>query len=243
MERGTEHHALHIIYGSHPCVAVECALQLKNQVWTTREVVPPTQVLVMRRRFGAPTVPAIEFANGDRVQGSRAIMQRLDELVPEPPLYSSDPDIRRRADEAEAWGDSELQMIARRLLFAGFRRNKGVMHTYQAGARIRFPRIVTRIAAPVVIAGEWRVHGMTSEQIRRDIDELPQTFDRIDHWIADGVLDNGQTSAADLQVAASLRLLLTMRDVSDRFGDRPAAQMALRLIPEYDGEMPIGTLG
>ena len=48
-------HRLHVIHGSHPCVAVERALELKGQEWTRRELVPPTQVLLMRPRFPRPT--------------------------------------------------------------------------------------------------------------------------------------------------------------------------------------------
>src|SRR5688572_7531883 len=57
-------HRLYVIHGSHPCVAVERALELKGQPWSVSEVVPPTQVVVMKLRFGRPTVPAIRFADG-----------------------------------------------------------------------------------------------------------------------------------------------------------------------------------
>ena len=87
-------------------------------------------------------------------------------------------------------------MIARRLMFGGFRGRPDAMHTFQAGAKLRLPRIVTRAAAPLVIAGEYRVHRITDEQVARDVAELPATFDCIDRWIEDGVLGGEQPSAA-----------------------------------------------
>jgi hypothetical protein len=71
---------------------------------------------------------------------------------------------------------------------------------------------------------------------------LTTTFDRIDSWIAAGVLGRDQISAADLQISGSIRLMLTMADIRNRYGDRPAARMAMRLIPKCDGNMPVGAL-
>jgi glutathione S-transferase len=235
-------HRLWVIHGSHPCVAVEGALRLKGQTWKRSELVPPTQVVWMRLRFGRPTVPAIRFADGEQLQGSMAIMRRIDERWPEPPLYADDPDLAARQLEAERWGDDELQMIARRLLFGGVRRRYDALHSYGEGGRLRFPRFVTRLAAPLITAGEWRVHGITQEQVERDLQELPATFDRIDRWIEGGVLGRDEVSAADLQIAGSIGLLLTIEDVVDLVGDRPAAQLARRILPKFDGVLPRGTL-
>ncbi|CAN5450062.1 hypothetical protein BH20ACT17_BH20ACT17_03100 [soil metagenome] len=48
----------------------------------------------MRLRFAQRTVPALRLDGGEKVQGSRAILRRLDELVPEPPLLPADPAAR-----------------------------------------------------------------------------------------------------------------------------------------------------
>jgi glutathione S-transferase len=234
-------HRLYVVHGSHPCVAVEQALARKGQAWARTELIPPSQFVIMRLRFGGSTVPGIRFADGERVQGSMAIMRRIDERWPEPPLYASEPELRERQAVAERWGDEELQGVARRLLFGGFARRPDAMQSFQAGARIRFPRPVTRCAAPFIIAGERRIHTMTDERIARDWQELPATFDRIDRWIEQGVLGTEQVCAADLQVASSIALLLTSEDIRDRLGDRPAAQLAERLMPRFDGTLPRGT--
>ena len=65
----------------------------------------------MRAIYGEErhTVPGM-LVDGEPVHGSRAILARLEELVPEPVLYPSD-----AVREAERWGEQELQDLGRRL--------------------------------------------------------------------------------------------------------------------------------
>ena len=72
---------LYAVNGSHPCDTVERALQLKGVAYKVVELPPPAHALVMRALFGERTVPALKLESGEKVQGSRAILARLDELV------------------------------------------------------------------------------------------------------------------------------------------------------------------
>ena len=47
------------------------------------------------------------------------------------------------------------------------------------------------------IALDARSHEATDENVRRDISLLPDTLQRIDDWIAEGVLGGEQLNAAD----------------------------------------------
>ena len=79
---------LYVVHGSHPCAAVQKALSMKGLDYSVVEWPPPLACPAARADlFGARTVPGLKI-DGEKVQGSRAIMQRLDELVPEPPLCS-----------------------------------------------------------------------------------------------------------------------------------------------------------
>ena len=64
------------------------------------------------------------------------------------------------------------------------------------------------------------------------LDELPAMLDRIDGWIAGGVLGGPQLNAADFMVAPSLALILYRPDVAPLFAGRPALQLVDRLLPE-----------
>src|SRR4051794_30096342 len=105
---------LYVIPGSHPCVAVEAALNLKGLPYERVDLLPGASILVQRARFGRRTVPGL-VVDGYRVSGSRLIMRTLDGIQPEPRLYTDDPAI----EEAERWGDADLQDAARAILIYG----------------------------------------------------------------------------------------------------------------------------
>jgi glutathione S-transferase len=229
---------LYVVHGSHPCATVERALELKGLAFKRVEIPAAMQPLVMKPLFGGRTVPGIRFEDGEKVQGSRAILRAIERRVPEPPLYGG-PEV----DEAERWGDEVLQPIPRRLLWAAFSANKRAMHGYQEGAKTPpLPMPVLLAAAPAVLAIERRLNGVDEAAVRRDLAALPGHLDRIDAWIADGVLGGEQPNAADLQIATSLRLMWTIEDVRPLIAGRPAEQLAHRWLDPLPGRVPAGAL-
>jgi glutathione S-transferase len=79
------------------------------------------------------------------------------------------------------------------------------------------------------------------ESARADIAALPSQLDRIDAWIAEGLLGGEQPNAADLQIGSTIRLLLTIADVRPLIAGRPAARLT-RYFPPMAGEVPAGVL-
>ena len=71
---------------------------------------------------------------------------------------------------------------------------------------------------------------------------LPAHIDLVGAWIADGVLGGEPPNAADLQIAPSVRLLMTIGDVRPLVAGRPAEELALRLFPDWPGNAPAGIL-
>jgi glutathione S-transferase len=61
---------------------------------------------------------------------------------------------------------------------------------------------------------------------------------RIDDWIAEGVLGGDQLNAADFQIAPSLRLAMTLDDLRPAIETRPAGDFAMRVVPAFPGHMP-----
>jgi glutathione S-transferase len=190
---------LYVVHGSHPYAAVEKAMAMKGLAYEVTGWPPPLHAPIQRALFGARTVPGLKI-DGEKVSGSRAIMRRLEQLAPEPPL--SPPIPTRRVEEAERWGDDLF------IAHLGGRLNR------------------------------------TGDGVARsDLDTLPRQLDRVDAWIADGTIgDRERPNAADLQLASTLRLMLTLADVRPLIEGRPCARLALRLFPEADGELPAGSL-
>ena len=229
---------LFIVHGSHPCATVHKAFALKGVPVRVVELPPPTHAVVMRLAFGGRTVPAVRFEDGQRVQGSTRILRELERRVPEPRLYTG-PEV----EEAERWGDEVLQPIARRVLWPTFARHPEAMYDFQQGQRSpKLPRPVVRAAAPAIIAAERRLNAATDEAARADLRALPAHLDRIDGWLADGVLGGERPNAADLQIAPTLGLLHTVGDVRALIAGRPAEAFAHRWFDPLPGEIPAGVL-
>jgi glutathione S-transferase len=231
---------LYVVHGSHPCAAVERALELKGLAFRRVELPPPLHAPLQKLRFGRRTVPAIRLESGEKVSGSRAILRRLEELAPEPPLWPGDGERRALVERAEEWGDEVYQPIARRLLWGALRRRPEALVTYSEGSRIPLRTAAIRAAAPAMIRAEIALNHAREPEVRADLRNLPGHLDRIDGWIADGLLGVEHPNAADLQVATTSRLLLTIGDVAPFFAGRPAEEHARALFGTQAGAVPRG---
>lgn len=231
---------LYVVRGSHPCVTVERALGLKGQQYAVTEWLPPMHAVAQRLLFGRRTVPGIRFADGEKVHGSRAILQRLEERFPEPALLPDDARQAARVRDAERWGDDVLQPIPRRILWGALSRRPTAIPSYQEGSKLAMPPVVTAFVAPAILPVQRRLNRVSDESVRADLRDLPGHLDRIDAWLADGTLGGTTENVADLQIAPSLRLLMTVEDLREPIASRPAGQWALRLFPEWSGAIPAG---
>jgi len=178
----------------------------------------------------------------ERLVGSRAIMRRLDALVPEPPLLPAPGDpAYARVLEAERWGDEVLQSVPRRIIDAAFLRCPAAMESYVGDARLPLPRSLLRPAMPLTARLMAIKNRARDESARADLAALPGQLERIDRWIADGLLGGELPNAADLQIGSSVRLLMSIGDVRPLIAQRPAAELT-RYFPPMAGEIPAGVL-
>jgi glutathione S-transferase len=191
------------------------------------------------RAVGFPgiTVPALKI-DGEKVQGSRQIARELDRLRPEPPLFPADPAKRAEVEEAERFGDEELQHPIRQILWWGMKKDRAPLRGYSEGARIGMPiGLAVKTAAPIV-ALSARFNESSDENARKALAELPALLDRVDSWVQSGVLGGELPNAADFQIAPSIGLAMTLDDLRPAIAGRPAASLAQRYVPNYPGKMP-----
>jgi glutathione S-transferase len=233
---------LYAIPASHPCAAVERALQLKGMPYRRVELIPVAHKLPQRLRFGAPRVPGIVFDDGERMSGSRPILRELDRRVPEPALLPAAGEARTNVGRAEEWGDQVLQPLARRIVWAALRRKPGALMSYCEGAELPIPRPAARLSAPLVASVANRANRAADLAVRADLLALPGHLARVDGWLAEGVLGGEAVNAADLQIAAGLSLLHTVGDVAPLLDARPAGPFARRVFAHYPGHVPAGVL-
>jgi glutathione S-transferase len=191
------------------------------------------------RAVGFPrmTVPALKI-EGERIQGSRPIARALDRLQPEPPLFPADPDRRAAVEDAERFGDEELQHPLRQLLWWAFKRDKENLRGYSEGAHMGVPvGLAIKTGGPLV-AMAARLNEATDDNVRAALATLPDLLDRVDAYIADGTIGGTEPNAADFQIATSIGLALTLDDLKPLIEPRPCAELAARYVPNYPGHTP-----
>src|SRR5581483_3479854 len=149
---------LYIVHGSHPCAAVAKALQMKGLPYATVEWPPPMHAVMQRILFDTRTVPALRVDGSEKVQGSRAIMHRLDELAPAPALYPADPARRAAVEEADEWGDRVLQPVARELIWVGFLATPAAMVSYTEHSKLPLPAAAVKLSAPLIARAQAKLN-------------------------------------------------------------------------------------
>jgi glutathione S-transferase len=224
---------LHALPPSHPCMTVAAALRYKGLEYERIDLEAGEHVDRMQEIYGEghSTVPGL-LVDGEPVHGSRAILERLEGLVPEPSLYPSE-DVR----EAERWGDEELQDLGRRLPWGALHFRPEAMGTFAGGEPLDGPG--TDFAIRYVRAA-WRYHGISAARLKDDLAVLPAKIDHIEALAADGIIAGDQPNAADLQIGATIRVLLPIADLGPLLQGSAAQLLAERFIPDTPGAVPAG---
>jgi len=229
---------LYVIPGSHPSMAARLMLERKGIAYKRVDLIPVISKGALKvLGFPGITVPALKL-DGRKVQGSREIARELDRIQPEPPLLPAGPTERGAVEEAERFGDEDLQPVARRILWWSLRSDRAPLASFSQGARLGIPvGVAVKTAAPIVAAAA-RLNQATDENVRADLAALPGLLARVDDYIAAGTLGGDELNAGDFQVATSVRLLMTLDDLRPLIESRPAGELTLRAVPDYPGRVP-----
>jgi glutathione S-transferase len=220
---------LYGVRGSGPSASTELMLQHKRIAYRRRNLIAIRhRKALLRKGFPGITVPALVL-NGRLVQTNRAIARALDELVPDPPLFPAQPDLRAEVEEAERYGDEVLQPATRRLLLWSLGSDPRSVRFHPANGRMYVPRTAWLRAR--VMPKVFEKYGVTEEVIERDFERLPSMLDRLDNYLAQGVLDSPLLNAADFEIAPLIGALMGLGDLADEVGRRPLAALPNRVLP------------
>ncbi len=225
---------LHVLPPSHPCRTALAALERKGLDYELVTLTPGAHNEEMEKVYGEgnKTVPGL-LVDGEPVHGSIAILERLEAMKADPPLYPEP--IADAVREAERWGDDELQDLGRRIPWGALHFRPEAMGTFGGGEALDPPG--TDFAIRYVRAS-WKYHKISAERLAEDLAGLPAKIDHIDALAFDGVLGGEEPNAADLQIGATLRVLLNVGDVRPLIEGRPAERIARRWFPDYAGDVP-----
>lgn len=224
--------------GSHAAMTGQLLFDHKGIEYRRTDLLPVVSWAVLKAfRFPDVTVPAAKI-DGERVQGTRAIARELELRKPEPPLFPADAEKRRTVEEAERFGDEELQQKVREIFLWSARKDRSGLVGYLEGSKIGMPHSVAARTAGPFIAVDARSRGATDDNVRRALAALPGMLQRIDTWIEEGVLGGETPNAADLQIAPSLRLAMSLDDLRPAIESRPAGRLATRIVTHFPGRTP-----
>ncbi len=194
---------------------VACALALKGVPYLRTDVSDSDEI----RRLSPErqTLPLLEI-DGKRVAESNAIIAWLDELYPEPSLFSIDPTTRRQQERLAEWSDSSFAFYWNRWL--------AVTQEHERRERDATPGLLTRIHQHV----DQRL-GIEHEESQEDIPGVRSILSDLENRMDDLVGFLGSRdyffsevlSVADLAVYG---MLLVMRD-----GPMPRTQDMLNARP------------
>jgi glutathione S-transferase len=243
-----------VIPGSHACRAAMLMLEHKRVPYRRVDFVTllhpaaarlrgfdaggETRAAGRRRTLGLRigdwlgTVPALACGT-ERVSTNRAIARFLDDRHPDRPLFPADPGQRSAVEETERWANETLQMAARRILLAGALRDPAAFSQAASDGRMGYLLYRSAVARRLIIPMIGRqIFAAAPARDPELLAELDAILDRVDGWIAAGILGQAAPNAADFMVAPSLALMLYRSDILPRFQGRPALELVDRLLPE-----------
>jgi glutathione S-transferase len=229
---------LYVIPGSHPAKAAEGMLEHKAIDYKRVDLMPVISRGALKlMRFPGATVPSLRI-DGRKLTGSRQISRALDEIRPDPPLFPADSARRADVEDAERWGEEVLADAVRRIFWNAIKRDRKPLATYIGDARLGVPVGLAVATAAPIIAVEVRINGVTDDAVRADLAAFGGWLDRIDAWIAEGLLGSEDPNAADFQIAGAIALAATLQDLRPTIAARPAGEHAARFAPNYPGDVP-----
>src|SRR4051812_3147249 len=162
---------------SHPARAARAMLDLKGIDYELVNISPGLQPVALRLAgFRGRTVPALKL-DGRKIQGSVKISRALEELQPDPPLFPAD---RRAAvEQAEIWGDRELQPLPRRFFRWGVPPRPHVARRLAELAKLPAPGVVGVASMP---AGRYFAYlsRANDDSMRDGLARVPEVLAHVD---------------------------------------------------------------
>ena len=215
-------------------MTTEAALRYKDLEFERVELVSGRHGVVLEPIYGPgrTTVPGL-LVDGNPVHGSRAILERLEQIAPQPTLYPEK--IARAVRDAERWGDIDFQDLGRRLPWGALHFRPEALGTFGGAGPLDGPGTDFAIR---YIHGTWKYHGITAAILHDDLAGLPDKLAHIETLAATGVIGGDSPNAADLQIGATLRVLLVCRDLRPLIEGGAGERIARRWFPDYPGEIP-----
>jgi hypothetical protein len=141
---------------------------------------------------------------------------------------------------AENWGVGEFQDLARRIVWVALRNKPAALFSFDSN--LPFPDAALKPFARSAIWMERKINRASDDQVRGDLELLPEHLDEIDGFIEAGTIGGVTTNAADLTVLSNIWLLRSLQDLRPMLDSRPAGRRTIELFGDAPGDVPAGAL-
>ncbi len=184
------------------------ALDFKGLSHLRHSLLPGPHARTAKRLTGQTAVPILTIG-GNAIAGTAKIIDRLEEVYPEPPLYPADPQQRRRALEIQDWFDTKVGAQIRCALFFELSNDIGYFADIFSSRQPYPVRAVYKLLFPFiarVIRSNLKVNDISAARGR---DATQAALDFVERNSREtGYLVGDSFTVADL-AAASLLMLTT----------------------------------
>jgi len=169
---------------------------------------PPTAALLTRGKHA--TLPIMRI-DGEIVHDSTAILAKIEDRWPDPPLYPADPADRQRALEIEDWFDEQAAPHVRLLVWHETTRDRDSLDAfvgkYSPGPLRRFGPVAGAMVKSFVSL-RYRVSDKDRASVARE--RVLAAFDHLEEELGDGdYLVGNEFTVADLTAASILYPIVT----------------------------------
>jgi len=193
---------------SHYNEKVRWALDFKRWPHRRKALVPGFHLAGVRLRTGQSKTPVLELG-GARVVGSARIIDELERLRPDPPLYPADPEQRARALALQSWFDDEVAPAVRRVFWSYYIDDAGACSRMASNGASGPARVAFRALFPLMRPLFRRNLGLDRERLDAARAGLEGIFDRLESEIGPhGYLVGDRFGLADLVGAAIMAAIV-----------------------------------
>lgn len=178
------------------------ALDYKSIPHVRRAVVPGSHPAIAQRLTGGRTFPILVL-DGDAIGDSTPIVAALERRHPDPPLYPSDPQARRRALELEDFFDEELGPHVRLIVIHRLLADAGLFLRAFAPDLSAARRLVARAMFPRLRRGVIARMGIDDRSVELAYEKVRAAGERFRAELQpSGYLSEEGFTVADLTLAA-----------------------------------------
>ncbi|MCG3173880.1 MAG: hypothetical protein GMKNLPBB_02087 [Myxococcota bacterium] len=193
---------------SHYNEKIRWALDYKQ--WPHRRItlVPGFHIPKVRWMTGQNKVPVL-LLHGKAIHDSTAILEEIERLRPDPPLFPEDPAVRKRAMEIENWFDDEVAPRHRRLFWSSYWNRPDYAARMASDGAGALAYWTWRVSFPVLKPVFHGNLGMSRQLLDEARGSLIRDLDQLESWIGpQGYLAGDRFSVADLTAASILTALI-----------------------------------